>query len=74
MNTENRKRIQDAVGKAGDELKGKLLPVPDHPNRNSYAHVWREIKAKFGKTYKECEDTDADAILALVEELRLNPR
>jgi len=74
MNPENRKRIQEAAGKAGDDLKGKLPPLPDFPERNSYAHVWREIKQKFGKTYKECDDSQADEILALIEETRVNPR
>lgn len=74
MNPENRKRIQEAVGKAGDELKGKLPPLPDFPDRNSYAHVWREIKQKFGKSYKECDDSEVDEILAHIEKIRLNPK
>jgi hypothetical protein len=75
MTPENRKRIQEAAGKAGDELKGKLPPLPDHPDRNSYAHVWREIKQKFNvASYKECDDTQVEEILALIEETRLNPR
>jgi len=74
MNPENRKRIQEAAGKAGDELKDKLPSLPDFPNRNSYAHVWREIKEAFGKTYKECTDEQVDEILAVIERTRLNPK
>jgi len=75
MSPDNRKRVQDAVATAGDELKGKLPPLPDHPDRNSYAHVWREIKQKFNvASYKECDDSQVEDILVLVEELRLNPR
>jgi len=74
MTPENRKRIQEAAAKAGDELKGKLPPLPDFPDRNSYAHVWREIKETFGKTYKECADDQVDEILAVIEKTRLNPK
>lgn len=74
MSPENCKRIQEAAAKAGDELKDKLPPLPDFPIRNSYAHVWREIKQAFGKTYKECEDSQVDEILELIETTRLNPR
>jgi hypothetical protein len=74
MSPENQKRIQEAVAKAGDELKGKLPPLHDFPNRNSYAHVWREIKEAFGKTYKECTDDQVDEILAVIETTRLNPK
>lgn len=73
MNNENRKRIQVAVTAAGDELAGRLPVLTSHPERNSYAHVWRSIKDKFGKTYKECDDSDVKAMLALIEELRRNP-
>jgi len=74
MSPDNRKRVQDAVATAGDELKGKLPPLPDFPVRNSYAHVWREIKNKFGMSYKECDDSQVDKILSLIEETRKNPK
>lgn len=74
MTPENKKRIREAAGKAGDELKGKLPPLPDFPDRNSYAHVWREIKEAFGKSYSECTDEQVDEILAVIETTRLNPK
>ena len=74
MSPENMKRVRDAAAMAGDELKGKLPPLPDFPVRNSYAHVWREIKNRFSKTYKECDDSQVDEILTLIEETRMNPR
>ena len=70
MNAKNCKRIQAAVTKMGDELKGKLPASAKHPERNSYAHVWRTIKEKYGCTYSECEDSDVDEMLALVKSLK----
>jgi hypothetical protein len=73
VSPENCKRVQAAVKVAGDELKGKLPARLEHPERNAYAHAWRAIKQKFGKTYKECDDADLDAMLALIEHVRLHP-
>ncbi len=71
MSPENRKRITEAVGKAGDELKGKLPELATHPDgRNSYAHIWHAIKEKYGHSYKECTDEQVDEILSLVEQVR----
>jgi hypothetical protein len=71
MSPENRRRVQDAVAAAGDELKDKLPESPDHPNgRNSYAHVWRAIKDHFEKSYKDCDDSQVDAILELIERVK----
>jgi hypothetical protein len=71
MSPENKKRIQEAVAKAGDELKEKLQPIAEHVERNAYAHLWRGIKGKFGKSYKDCDDVQAEDILAHIEEMRL---
>ena len=67
-------RIYKVGVAAGDELKGKLPPLPDHPVRNSYAHVWREVKHAMGKSYLECEDSDEERILDLIRETVKNPR
>ena len=66
MSPENAKRVREAAAIAGDELKGRLPPLHDHPVRNSYAHVWREIK--------ECDDDQVEEMLVLIAEVRLNPR
>ena len=73
MSPENKKRIQDAVALAGKDLEGKLKPLPEIPNRNSYARLWKAIKTKFGKTYKECDNAQVDEILSLIEFCRQNP-
>lgn len=73
MNKENIKLIQDAVKEAGDYLKDKLPEHPNHPKRNSYAHLWREVKGKMGRTYKECNDEDVPVILETIAWFRANP-
>jgi len=66
MNNTNRKIIQESVREAGDYLKGKLPEVPEHTERNSYAHLWRSIKQKMGATYSECADSQLGEILDIV--------
>lgn len=73
MNPENEAKIRELATIIGDELSGKLPPLPDHPARNSYAHVWRSIKEKFGSSYKELSDHQVPEIVELLEFIRLNP-
>lgn len=70
MNAENRKIVQEAVREAGDYLKDKLPELPQHQVRNSYAHLWRSIKEKMGKTYSDCDDDELSTILAIVAKHR----
>ena len=74
MSPEVQKIIYEAAIKAGDELNGKLPPHRFNPKgRNSYAHVFERIKSKMGKSYKECDDSDAERILNLIEYYANNP-
>jgi hypothetical protein len=73
MNEANARAIRELAGLIGDELKGKLPPLPDHPERNSYAHVWRSIKEKFGASYKELSDEQVPEIVEFLEYVRNNP-
>lgn len=73
MSPENEAKIRELAGIIGDELKGKLPPLPDHPDRNSYAHVWRSIREKFGTSYKELGDDQIPDIVELLEFIRSNP-
>ena len=56
-----------AVAEAGERIKHVLPPLPDIPIRNAYAHLWREIKHSFGKSYKDCEDADVPAMLEIIK-------
>ena len=74
MSPELQKVILEAARLAGDELKGKLPPHACHPKgRNSYAHIFERIKAKMGKSYKECDDEEAEDILNIIEYCVKNP-
>lgn len=74
LNQQNRELIIKLVGEVGEEIKDKILPTAEIPNRNAFAHIWRELKQAFGKSYKECEDTDVPRMLEIIEECRKNPK
>ena len=74
MNKENAIKLWKIIQEAGDYLKNQLPEHPNHPNgRNSYAHVYERIRSKFGKSYKDCDDTEAYKILGYIEWLVKNP-
>jgi hypothetical protein len=68
LSKENITLIRETVNAAGDLLKGKLRPLPDIPNRNSYAHVWKAIKEKLGMSYKDASDADVPQMLEIINE------
>jgi len=61
-----KQNIKEAVALAGNILK--LEPTKDHPERNSYAHLWRTIKNTMGKSYYDCNDNDEKKILDIVKQ------
>jgi hypothetical protein len=74
LSQDNRAVVVKLVGEVGEEIKDKILPTLEIPNRNAFAHIWREIKQAFGKSYKECDDADVPRILEIIEECRKNPK
>ena len=70
MNEDNMKIVSSEVNTVGDELKGKLSPHPEHPERNAYAHIWHTIKEKYGVSYRELGDDRVEEILTLIRTLR----
>jgi hypothetical protein len=74
MSPEIQKLIYKAAVEAGDELKGKLPPHYMHPKgRNSHAHVFERLRSRLGRSYKDCEDWEAEKILDLIEYYANNP-
>lgn len=73
LSNEVRDRIREAVALGGKVLQPQLVPNHAHPVRNSYAHLWREIKKKMGKSYLECEDSDEKEILDVINYYVNNP-
>lgn len=70
MNQENMKRVQAFAQEVGDLLKGKLPSVKHLYKRNSYAHVWHQVKEKMGRSYKECDDSQVPEILSIINQIR----
>jgi hypothetical protein len=73
MSPEIAKRIQEAVALGGKALEDNLPPDPKHQERNPYAHIWRCIKTKMGKSYRECEDNQEQEIIDYISYLVENP-
>lgn len=71
MSPDNRERLIELVGRAGDDLRGMLPPTAEIPNRNAYAHIWREIKQKWGASYKDLDDSLFDEIVFYISKVRL---
>tara|TARA_S200000501_G_C20150038_1_gene451119 strand:+ start:120 stop:347 length:228 start_codon:yes stop_codon:yes gene_type:complete len=73
MSPDNKKKLWQEVLKAGDILKGKLPPSPNHPRgRNSYAHVASCIKSKFGLSYTKLHDDKYEEVMKYISFLTKN--
>jgi len=73
LSPENIQIIRVKAREAGDHLKGRLPPCKFLKERNSYAHIFERLKARLGKSYKDCEDSEMPRILELIEWYRNNP-
>lgn len=73
LSSENRKMIQQAVADSGKALEGKLPPCPFLKKRNPYAHLYERLRARLGRSYKDCEDEEMPRILDLIEWYKNNP-
>lgn len=73
LSPENIQIIRVKAKEAGDHLKGRLPPCKFLKERNSYAHIWERLKARLGKSYKDCDDSEMPRILELIEWYRSNP-
>lgn len=71
LSNHNKMIIIDMVSSLGKKIEGKLQPTKEIPNRNPYAHIWKEIKNHFGKSYKDCEDEDMKIICEILEKISL---
>lgn len=73
MNSNNINLIRATVKEAGNYLQEKLPPHPGHVKRNAYAHIWLAIKEQMGQSYKDCDDSDLEKILNIIQNLKDNP-
>lgn len=73
LTLENRKIVQKAVAESGKALEGKLPPCPFLKKRNPYAHLYERLRARLGKSYKDCDDCQLPEILRMIEWYKNNP-
>ncbi len=74
MSPDNKKKLWQEILKAGEALKYKLPPSPNHPKgRNPYAHVASCIKSKFGFSYKDLDDNKYKEVKKYISFLKESP-
>ena len=74
MNEANCLIVSKAVALGGKELQGKLPDSPRHPKgRNPYAHIWKCLKSKYRKSYKDISDDKVDEVLGYIHYLVNHP-
>jgi len=73
LSSESRKMIQQVVADSGKALEGKLPPCPFLKKRNPYAHLYERLRARIGRSYKNCEDDEVPRILEMIEWYKNNP-
>lgn len=73
LSKENQLLVRTAAREAGDHLKGKLPPCKFLKQRNSWAHIYERLRARLGKSYKDCDDEQLPEILRMIEWYKNNP-
>lgn len=66
MNKHNLKIIREFITKKGDEIQSILPPLPGHPVRQAQAHLYKEIKLRFGVPVAELSDSRFDEVMRLL--------
>ena len=73
LSKNNLEIVRKAAKEAGDHLQGKLPPCKFLKKRNPHAHIWERLKARLGRSYKDCDDLEMPKILELIEWYKNNP-
>ena len=66
MNKQHLKIIHDFIQKKGNEIQSILPPLPGHPVRQAQAHLYKEIKLRFGVPVAEIGDGRFDEVMKLL--------
>ena len=67
MNKENLDKIHRYIQRRGNEIQSILPSLPGHPIRQAQAHLYKEIKLRFGVPVKEIGDDRFDEVMRLLE-------
>lgn len=66
MNKNNAAIIHEYIKKKGDEIQSILPSLPGHPVRQAQAHLYKEIKTRFGVPCKDIPDGRFDEVMKLL--------
>ena len=67
MNKQNLKTIHKFIQEKGNEIQFILPPLPSHPQRQAQAHLYKEIKLRFGVPVAELGDGRFDEVMKLLQ-------
>ena len=67
MNKQNLKLIHKYIQQKGNEIQSILPPLPGHPVRQAQAHLYKEIKLRFGVPAAELGDGRFDEVMKLLQ-------
>lgn len=67
MNKTNLKSIHEYIKRRGDEIQPILPSLPGHPYRQAQAHLYKEIKLRFGVPVKELGDDRFEEVMRLLD-------
>lgn len=67
MNKRNLKIIHEFIQKKGNEIQSILPSLPGHPVRQAQAHLYKEIKLRFGVPVAELGDGRFDEVMKLLQ-------
>lgn len=67
MNRQNCKTIHKYIREQGDVIQSILPPLPGHPVRQAQAHLYKEIKLRFGVPVKDVPDHRFDEVMRLLK-------
>lgn len=67
MNKYHLKLIHEFIQKRGNEIQSILPSLPGHPVRQAQAHLYKEIKTKFGVPVAEIGDGRFDEVMRLLQ-------
>lgn len=67
MNKIYRDRIHEYIQRRGDEIQSILPALPGHPVRQAQAHLYKEIKLRFGVPVKDVPDSRYEEVMKVLD-------
>lgn len=66
MSPDHLKLINEFIREKGNDIQDILPKLPGHPIRQAQAHLYKEIKLRFGVVVKEVDDNRFEEVMKLL--------